>query len=133
MLVGLVLGSMAAEASPRWSVSLWVGGLHFPLQGLAAGARTIGPPELGTSAIALLQPVGAWVAYTLATALSFLYDDPRGHQEAAAGRQFTPTGTRNCSSGTGIARRELKMWVSREMIRRTSCRRRTLERSSSRL
>lgn len=75
LLVGLVLGSFAAACLAEL-VGQWVGGLRFPLHGVSAGTRTTGPPELGTWAIALLQPVGACLAYTLAAALSSR-DDPR--------------------------------------------------------
>ncbi len=78
LLVSLVLGSFAAACVAEL-VGQLVGGLRFPLQGLFAGMQTTGPPELGTWAIALLQPVGACVAYTLAAALSSL-DDPRAEQ-----------------------------------------------------
>ncbi|MEO6881687.1 MAG: DUF2567 domain-containing protein [Mycobacteriaceae bacterium] len=76
LLVALVLGSFAAGCLAEL-VGQLVGGLRFPVQGLSAGTRTTGPPELGTWAIALLQPVGACLAYTLAAALSSR-DDPRG-------------------------------------------------------
>lgn len=79
LLVGLVLGSFAAGCLAEL-VGQAVAGLRFPLQDLTPGARAMGPPELGTWAIALLQPVGACLAYTLAAALSSL-DDPRGHRE----------------------------------------------------
>lgn len=79
LLVALVLGSLAAGCLAELIGQL-VGGLRFPLQGLSAGTRTTGPPELGSWAIALLQPVGACLAYTLAAALSSR-DDPRGHRE----------------------------------------------------